>query len=378
VLLLDPSAQDAERISAILEQDAWHFALTWVAERTALEAALAGCSFDLILAEYALPESDGLVLLELVRQRHPGVPLIFVTNVRGEDIVVEALKRGAADYVLKARLERLCPAMRQAVREKDDRQAEAEALKTSRRKDEFLGQLGHELRNPLAALSNATALWRRKAHDPAMQQWCQEVVERQTQNLMRLVDEMVDLSRVLRGVIRLSRQALEVGPLVHRVVQAMRAQAVGRGLRLSTTNEAPGVQVDADEARLERVLGTLLRNAVQCAAEGGQVEVAIRRHGPMVNIVVQDDGIGMPAEVVPRVFDLFARMEHSQGRSHGGLGVSLTVARRLVELHGGTLTAASPGPGEGSTFTIQLEAVADPARSSDETGPPVESGPDAG
>ncbi len=364
VLLFENSSPDAERIATFLVRDGWSCALTRVAERREFEAALVAGKFDLVLAEYALPDCDGLATLALLDAHPAEVPLIFVTSVRGEEVAIEALKQGAADYVLKSRLERLSPAIRRALREADERttcrQAQAALRETSRRKDEFLGLLGHELRNPLAALSNATALWRRKAHDPALQQWCQEVIERQVQNLMRLVDEMVDISRVIRGVIRLSRQPLELGPLVLRVAEGMRTQADGRGLRLGVMNEAPGVQVDADAPRLERVLGSLLRNAIQFTAEAGHVDVTIRRQGSAVEVLVQDDGIGMTTEVLPRVFDLFAQVDQTLERTHGGLGVSLTVAHRLVELHGGTLTAASPGTGAGSTFTLRLDILPKP------------------
>lgn len=361
VLLVEDSSGDEARIAAALARDGWGGALTRVADRTAFETALRGGNFHLILAESALPGCDGLAALALARNARSEIPFIFVTNVRGEEKVVEALKQGAADYVVKSHLERLGPAVRRALQEAAERtqrrEAEEALRETSRRKDAFLGMLGHELRNPLAALSNATNLWRRKAHDPALQQWCQEVIERQVQNLTRLIDDMVDVSRVIRGLIRPNRQPVELGPLVHRVVEAHRALAEARHLHLTIADEAASVLVDADAARLERALSNLVHNAIKFSTEDGRVEVALRRSGLAIEILIRDEGIGLKAEELPRIFDLFAAMDQGSSRAQNGLGVGLTVAHHLIGLHGGTLTAASQGPGMGSTFTVRLDSL---------------------
>jgi signal transduction histidine kinase len=368
VLLLDNGSRDEARIAAALTRAGWMGVLTRVGDRASFESALRTGTFHLILAEYSLPDFDGLAVLDLARTCCPGVPLLFVTNVRGEEVVVEALKQGASDYVLKNRLDRLGPAVQRALAEVEERTSRLEAEKatqeTSRRKDAFLGMLGHELRNPLAALCNATSLWRRKTDDPAMQQWCLEVIERQVGNLMRLVDDMVDVSRVIRGLIRPTLQPTELGPLVRRVVEGHRVFAESRGLQLTFADEAPGVLIEADAPRLQRALDNLVQNAIKFSTESGQVEVAIRHSGPAVEIVVRDEGIGLTAERLPRLFELFASMDQGSTRTQNGLGVGLTVAQHLVGLHGGTLTAASAGPGCGSTFTVRLATVH--ASSSDE------------
>jgi signal transduction histidine kinase len=336
VLLLDTSAVDEPRIAAALARDGWVGALTRVADRAAFESALRTGAFHIILAEH--------------------FPL------DGEANAVHALQQGAADYVLKDQLDRLAPAVRRALEKAAERMRQREAEEalraTSRRKDAFLGMLGHELRNPLAALSNAVNLWRRKANDPAMQQWCQEVIERQAGNLTRLIDDMVDVSRVIRGLIRLNRQPLELSPLVRRVVDGQRALAETRRVVVDIIDEASAVLIDADAARLERALGNLLQNAIKFSPEGGRVHVTMRR-GEEIEIVVRDEGLGLTAEDLRRLFDLFATLDQEAKRAQHGLGVGLTVARHLVVLHGGTLTAASPGLGLGSTFTVRLPCVAE-------------------
>jgi signal transduction histidine kinase len=237
---------------------------------------------------------------------------------------------------------------------------EAERLRAvaeaaSRAKDEFLAMLGHELRNPLSAVRNAVAA---AALDPARRARALDIARRQTDQLNRLVDDLLDVARITRGRIALRRRRVAVAEVVANAVEAVRDAIDERGHRLTVQAADASLAVDADPTRLEQVVVNLLRNAAKYTEPGGAIELAVRRDGDAVVLAVRDSGVGIAADVLPRVFDLFAQARPSLDRSLGGLGVGLTVARRLVELHGGTIAAHSEGLGRGAEFVVRLPGAA--------------------
>lgn len=229
----------------------------------------------------------------------------------------------------------------------------------SRAKDEFLAMLGHELRNPLGAIGSAAHLLDRVgSHDPRATRPL-EVILRQVDHLSRLVDDLLDVSRVTMGKVVLDRRPLDVAQSVTRCVALMRSgQKTDRHtVHLSTEP----VWADADETRVEQIAGNLLVNALKYTPEGGDIRVSVRAEDGAAVIRVEDNGIGLSPSLLPRVFDPFVQGERDMERAQGGLGIGLTLVRRLAELHGGTVQAASDGPGRGSTFTVRLPAIAQPA-----------------
>ncbi len=230
------------------------------------------------------------------------------------------------------------------------------AESSSRVKDEFLAMLGHELRNPLAPIVTALHLMRLRAGGVAERE--RTIIERQVDHLVRLVDDLLDVSRITSGKVELRKKQIELGAAVATAIELASPLLERRKHHLTVTVPALGLVVNADSSRLAQVIANLLTNAAKYTEPGGQVSVAAARDGGEVVLRVRDSGTGISAEMLPKVFDLFVQERQSLDRSQGGLGLGLTIVRSLVALHGGTVAAESRGRGQGSEFTIRLPLVA--------------------
>jgi CheY-like chemotaxis protein/nitrogen-specific signal transduction histidine kinase len=228
-----------------------------------------------------------------------------------------------------------------------------------RRKDEFLATLAHELRNPLAPIRNALAIMRLAGDNGEVLQQCWEMIERQVKQLVRLVDDLLDASRITRGMIELRKERVRLGPVVNMAVETSRPLVEAAGLELTIELPAAGLSLDADPTRLAQVIANLLNNAAKFTERGGHVWLTAQRDGREVVLRVRDTGIGIPAETLPRLFEMFAQVDRSLGRAKGGLGIGLNLVKNLVELHGGRVEARSDGPGQGSEFVVRLPLPAD-------------------
>ncbi len=231
-----------------------------------------------------------------------------------------------------------------------------------RRKDEFLAMLAHELRNPLAPISNAVQALCLSDPNPEseLRQTC-DVINRQVQQLAAIVDDLLDVSRITRGKIALHLKPVEVSDVVMRAIETSRPLIESCGHSLRTSLPAQALRVEGDEARLSQAVTNLLNNAAKYTDRGGEILVTVAREGSDALIKVRDTGVGLSKEMLSSVFDLFMQAERSIDRSQGGLGIGLTLVRSLVELHKGSVSAASDGPGTGSEFTIRLPLLTQPA-----------------
>jgi PAS domain S-box-containing protein len=232
-----------------------------------------------------------------------------------------------------------------------------ELADADRRKDEFLAMLAHELRNPLAPVRNAVQVLRMKCTDDPLVERMAEMMGRQVGHMSRLVDDLLDVSRITRGRVNLRRERVELATVVARAVESVRPLIDARGHELSISVPNEPVHLDADMTRLVQILGNLLNNASKYTPEGGHIWLTAYREGDDAVVIVRDNGIGIPAEMLPRVFDLFTQVDRTLDRSQGGLGIGLTLVRSLVELHGGSVKAASEGTGRGSEFIVRLPAL---------------------
>jgi signal transduction histidine kinase len=229
-----------------------------------------------------------------------------------------------------------------------------EARNAVRRRDEFLAMLAHELRNPLAPILSGAQLMGVLGLSDPRQERARASIERQGRHLARLLDDLLDLSRVNYDKIALRREAVDLGIVAGDAVQATRALLDERGHRLTLTLGATPLIVDGDPTRLAQVLSNLLQNAAKYTPPGGRIELTAAAEGDEAVVRVTDDGAGIAPEMLGRVFEPFAQLDASLDRSGGGLGIGLTLVRRLVELHGGRVSARSAGPGMGSTFEVRL------------------------
>jgi len=232
--------------------------------------------------------------------------------------------------------------------------AEQALKEADRHKDEFLAMLAHELRNPLAPIRNAVHLMKIKMLDDPQVALSRDIIERQLSHLTRLVDDLLDVSRITRGKINLTRQRLDVGDLIDRAVETVEPAIQARRHRLSIDIMDRTHAVYGDPLRLTQAIANILGNAAKYTECGGQIHVRSRRCNREIEIRVRDTGIGIAPEVLPRIFDLFTQLDHRMERSQSGLGIGLALVRRLVEMHGGTVTAHSEGPGCGSEFVVRL------------------------
>ncbi len=249
-------------------------------------------------------------------------------------------------------------------------QMEAALQESDRRKDEFLAMLAHELRNPLSSVSNAIQLLRTPRVPAEQAEWSKEVIQRQVKHLARLIDDLLDVSRITRGKIELRNEPIDASPIINSAVDAVRTQIEGKKQELALSFTPGTLWCEADPTRLEQILINLLNNATRYTPEGGKIRLAAANDGGYVTFAVEDSGIGIPPDQIPQMFELFAQSDRSIARSEGGLGIGLTVVRHLAVLHGGTVTALSEGPGKGSKFTVTLPAIPQPkpAVPSPETG----------
>lgn len=233
-----------------------------------------------------------------------------------------------------------------------EKRAEAELKQIDRRKDEFLAVLSHELRNPLGTLRSGLHML--GSGETEERRHVLEMMNRQLQKLIRLVDDLLDVARIGSGKIRLRRERLELASLVREAVEASRASIEASEHTLTTTLPHEPICLDGDRLRLAQVLSNLLENSAKFTARGGHIWLEAARESDCVVLRVVDDGIGIPADMLPRVFDMFTQVAHPGGRPHEGLGIGLSVVRRIVELHGGAIEASSAGPGKGSEFIVRL------------------------
>jgi PAS domain S-box-containing protein len=233
------------------------------------------------------------------------------------------------------------------------------ALKESdRRKDEFLAMLAHELRNPLAPIRNSVQILRGRDLTLSQRRWATEVIDRQVHQMTRLVDDLLDISRITRGKIELRKERVELADVLINAVEASRPLIEKWGHELTVSVADEPIVLYADPARLAQVFQNLLNNAAKYMDQGGHIWVSAERQDDRAVVRVLDTGIGIPPEMLPRIFDMFTQVDHSLDRAEGGLGLGLTLVQRLVEMHGGSVSAHSEGLGQGSEFVVRLPIAA--------------------
>ncbi len=252
------------------------------------------------------------------------------------------------------------------------RRLAAELSEADARKDEFLATLAHELRNPLAPIRNGLNLIRSAGADREQLEQAQSVMDRQLTHLVRLVDDLMDVSRISRGKIELRKQPVEILAIVNSAVETSRSLIEKMGHALSLELPDHPIVVDADLTRLAQVFSNLLNNAAKYTDAGGSIRLAVAHQGDAVEVSVADNGIGIPANKLDAIFEMFTQVDHSLEKSQGGLGIGLTLVRRLVEMHGGTVVARSEGSGMGSTIVVRLPIAIDPVSRSADARPAVE------
>jgi signal transduction histidine kinase/ActR/RegA family two-component response regulator len=368
VLVLVSTGRDAALTAAALERAQIVCACFADLHRVCDELD-AGAAAILLAEEAVVPDAAKRLVDWLSRQPSwSDLPVLVLARPgAGSSAVVEAMNLFRNVTVLERpmRTAALVSAVRSALRARErqyqtrehlaERKRAEEALKEAdRRKDEFLAILAHELRNPLAPIRNSLHILRLASTDDTSAGRVADILDRQVDHMVRLVDDLLEVSRITRGKIELRREPIELVDVLQSAFETSRPLLEAAGHEFTMTIPPNRLVVDADAVRLAQVFANLLNNAAKYTDAGGQIRLTVVPEGRVVAITVRDTGIGIPADMLPHVFELFAQVDHHASRSPGGLGIGLTLVRSLVEMHGGTVHARSGGAGHGSEFIVRL------------------------
>ena len=317
----------------------------------------------ILISEEVLAQRDGRLAQFIARQPPwSDLPVLLLTHKGADSTAVTCALENLGNVTLierPVRVGALVSSVHSALRARE-RQYQARAYleereEADRRKDQFLATLAHELRNPLAPIRNALYLLRLSpgGHDGATAS-VTEMMGRQVDHLVRLVDDLMEVSRITRGKIELRKEVTNLATVIGSAAETSRPLIDSAGHKLAVALPAEPLMLDADPVRLAQVFSNLLHNAAKYTDPGGRIDIVVRREGPHAVISIRDTGIGIPAEALCRIFDMFVQADARDSRAQSGLGIGLTLARSLVELHGGSISAGSEGCGHGSEFVVRL------------------------
>jgi signal transduction histidine kinase len=363
VLHVEDSANDAELLRIQLRRAGFEVTAERVQTEAAFVAALGSKSWDVVIADHALPVFSAPQALQIIKDKGLDLPFIVISGTIGTETAVELMQIGAHDFVSKDDPSRLEPIIRRELRaaasRRARRQAEAEREQlvlqlesANRAKDEFLAMLGHELRNPLTPIVTALQLMKLRGDGAPNRE--RDIIERQVRHLVRLVDDLLDVAKIARGKVVLKRQTLELAVVVAKGVEIASPLLEQHRHNFAVDLPPRGLLVDGDEGRLAQVVSNLLNNAARYTPPGGRISLSGGREGSEVVFRVTDNGIGIEAGMLSKVFELFVQGTRAIARTEGGLGIGLALVRNLVMLHGGTVSARSDGRDQGSEFTVRL------------------------
>ncbi|TFZ08063.1 response regulator [Ramlibacter humi] len=399
ILIVDDEPKNLLVLETVLNDPGYRLVRATSGEEALL--ALMAEEFAVLVLDVRMPGMNGFEVAQLVKERKKTsrLPIIFLTAYYNEDQhILEGYGTGAVDYLHKpvnpsvlrskvavfAELHRRGRALETANRlllgevaerrnaeqrlselnESLDRRvtertselqdSEARLLDAHRRKDEFLATLAHELRNPLAPVRNAVELLKRKPDDAERVLWGSNLIDRQVRLLSRLIDDLMDVSRINRGRIELRREVVALNDVLADALEAIRPLAQDSGHELAVLLPDRQLLVNADRTRLAQAFTNLLNNAVKYTDPGGRIELGVMVEREQAVVTVRDTGIGIPSDRLDEVFEMFSQVESALSRSRGGLGIGLSLTQRLVQMHGGSIKAHSEGVGRGSRFHVSL------------------------
>ena len=344
--------------------------------RAALDR-IAATDYEAIITDIKMPGMDGLALLKEIQALRPRTPTLLITGHGEHDLALQALRGGAYDFIQKpiereyfvAALTRAIEMRRLSRRIEEqqsalerhaaelERTVEArthELREANRIKDEFLATVSHEIRTPLNSILGWIQLMRTGTLDAEASTHALHTIERNTKLLAQIINDLLDVSRIITGKLRLRVQSIQLGSVVEAALETIRPATDAKKIRLKVSLDQSAGAVSGDPNRLQQIVWNLLTNAIKFTPSGGNVEVSLERIGSNARITIADDGEGISEEFLPFVFDRFRQADSTTGRMHGGLGLGLAIVRHIVEGHGGTVNADSKGRGKGATFTVSF------------------------
>ncbi|MBO9707302.1 MAG: hybrid sensor histidine kinase/response regulator [Caulobacter sp.] len=368
-LLVDDLEENLLALEALLQREGLRCLKARSGEE-ALELLLAH-EVALALLDVQMPGMDGFELAEFMRgsERARHIPIIFVTagaansqrRFRGYEAgAVDFIQKPIEAHVLRSKANVFFDLYRQRQQieaQRDELEAAAHALRRAdRHKDSFLAVLAHELRNPVAALSGGLHLLN-KDIPPERAKDIRSRMDRMLEHLTHLVDDLLDVSRVSQGKISLKKERIELNQALRSAIEASQHNLDAGGHQFVVEMPQAPIWLDADHTRLAQIVANLLNNAAKYTPSGGTVSLIAGLHDGAARIIVSDTGVGIPADMQSKIFEIFAQVEDHLGKAQGGLGIGLALVKQLVSLHGGSITVESPGPDMGSTFTVRLPVL---------------------
>jgi signal transduction histidine kinase len=340
--------------------------LEWVKDYDEAIARLVSNEYAVCLLDYRLGAYNGIELLRQARERGSNCPAILLTGQADREIDFEAMRAGASDYLIKgelnpALLERAIRYSRERRRLEDERlqlareqQAREAAEAANRAKDDFLAMVSHELRSPLNAILGWTRILRSSSVDEETVERALETIERSAKSQAQMIEDLLDVSRVINGNLRLNLIEVNLSNIIKRVLEATHPAAEAKQIQIDMEYDETVGAVLGDPDRLQQIFANLLSNAVKFTPEAGSINIKVQQANSFAQVSIKDTGIGISADFLPQVFERYRQGRNEHKRKHKGLGLGLAIARHLVEMHKGNIIVHSDGEGFGSTFTVSL------------------------
>jgi signal transduction histidine kinase len=362
-LLVDDLEANLQALTALLRREGLEL-LTARSGPEALELLLVH-DIALAILDVQMPGMGGFELAEMMSstERTRQIPIIFLTaGIVDSQRRIRGYETGAVDFLAKpieahSLLNKASTFYDLARQRQELALTNAKLAQADRLKDEFLAMLAHELRNPLAPLRNAAEILQTDAIAAEEREQALHILSRQIENMTRMIDDLLDVSRITEGKIELRKQPVSLAAVIHAATSLVRSECAAKNQELTVSLTEEPVFLLADSTRLEQVFGNLLANASKYGGDGCRISVSAERSGSDVIVRVTDNGTGIEPELLPRIFDLFVQASRTLDRRHGGLGIGLTLVQRILKLHGGTIEAHSEGLGHGAQFIVRLPVL---------------------
>ena len=322
--------------------------------------------YDICLLDYRLGAHDGLELMQDLGRQGFQCPMILLTGQADEEIDRRAMKAGASDYLIKGQIyaRNLERSIRYSIQQKQlaeervrnarEQAARAEAESANKAKDDFLAVLSHELRTPLNAMLGWVRLLKTNRESDEIFEKAVDAIERSAVTQTKFVEDLLDITRIVNGTIRLTMRTFVLNELTLIASDAIRPTAEAKSITLDYAAPDEELAVHGDSERIQQIINNLLSNAIKFTPDGGSISLKLEKRDGDARIEITDSGQGISSEFLPRVFERYKQANNSTTNRKGGLGLGLAIVKHLVELHGGTISAASDGEGKGSTFTVAI------------------------
>lgn len=354
VLLIEDDPMHAELIQRqLVRKHGGDVKVTWADRLSKGIDTLHGQTTDVILLDLGLPDSTMDKTLSRILPEAKSIPIVILSSLDDDEFGLRALHEGAQDYISKNWMdsELLFRSLRYAIERKGVLE---ELRKANQAKDEFLATLSHELRTPIGVIKGFAEILAQETLPDEEKKQAAEIIRRNAQMQTVLIEDMLDMSQIANGQMKLQKSPQDLVAIVEDVLESIRITAAGRDIKIKTTYDAPEIRATVDPIRVQQIIANLLSNALKFTPDKGEIEISLHQTFASIEIEVKDNGEGIDPSFLPYTFDRFTQQDSSTKRIHGGLGLGLAIVKSLTELHGGSVRVESEGRGKGARFFVSL------------------------